>query len=117
MFLLIGHRYAASARTPRQTRVAALALLWCARLGWFLFARLHRPGAAGRNVRACFPYCESEGTSLAAEQAGEALRSLGETREPALWIGDWNPDYRLARTAWLLLNGILGSMGRRRTPS
>ena len=45
MFLLIGHRYAASARTPRQTRVAALALLWCARLGWFLFARIaRRPG-------------------------------------------------------------------------
>ena len=31
---LIGHRYAASARTPRQGLVASLALLWCARLGW-----------------------------------------------------------------------------------
>ena len=45
MLLLIAHRYAASARTPRQARVAGCALLWCARLGYFLFARIvRRPG-------------------------------------------------------------------------
>jgi steroid 5-alpha reductase family enzyme len=45
MFLLVGRGFAASARTPRQARAAALALLWCGRLGWFLFARIYRrPG-------------------------------------------------------------------------